>query len=66
MNVAMAKRCNMRNVFSNFNKNNVMPSARNIDRDGGLLIHKEGECLGVSKRGLREKWFKGIKPNPIF
>jgi hypothetical protein len=35
MNVAMAKRCNMQNVFSDFNKNNVMPVVGNMDRDGG-------------------------------
>jgi hypothetical protein len=35
MNGAMAKRCNMRNVFSDFNKNNVMLYVGNMDRDGG-------------------------------
>jgi hypothetical protein len=34
MNVAMSKRCNMKNVFSDFNKN-VMSSTRNMDMDGG-------------------------------
>jgi hypothetical protein len=35
MNVVMAKQCNMRNVLSTFNKNNVMLVAGNMDRDGG-------------------------------
>jgi hypothetical protein len=35
MNVAMAKRCNMQMYFLNFNKNNVIPVAGNMDRDGG-------------------------------
>jgi hypothetical protein len=34
-NVAMAKRCNMKNVFSIFNKNNVMPTVGNMDKDLG-------------------------------
>jgi hypothetical protein len=49
MNVVMIKRCNMRNLFSDFNKNIVMPTTGNIDRDEGWLIHKKGgmprECL---------------------
>jgi hypothetical protein len=35
MNAVMTKRCNMRNVFSDFNKSNVMPDARNMDIHGG-------------------------------
>lgn len=53
MNVAMAKRCNMWNIFSDFNKNNVMSAAGNMDRDGGWLICKRGDCLGVSKKGTK-------------
>jgi len=42
INVAMTKRCNMWNVFSIFNKNNVIPTATNMDKDGGWLIQKRG------------------------
>jgi hypothetical protein len=35
MNVVMAKRYNMQNVFYVFNKNNVMSVAGNMDKDGG-------------------------------
>jgi hypothetical protein len=45
----MEKRCNMRNVFFDFNKYNVIPTTRNMDIDGGRLIHKRKrrprECL---------------------
>jgi hypothetical protein len=64
VNVAMAKWCNMKNVFYDFNKNNVMPATRNMDIDGGWLIHKRGGFLGVSKRGPSGKWFMGINSNP--
>jgi len=35
MNVVIAKRCNMHNVFYDFNKYNVIPIVGNMDRDGG-------------------------------
>ena len=34
MNVAMAKRCDMRNVFSDLNKYNVIPVLGDMDIDG--------------------------------
>jgi hypothetical protein len=52
------------NCISDFNKYNVIPTTRNMDRDGGSFIHKRGECLGVSKRGPRRKYIVGINPNP--
>ena len=62
-NVVMAKWFNMWNVFSNFNKNNVMPAAGNMDRDGSWIFPQEKR---VSKRGPKGKSFLGVNPNPYF
>jgi hypothetical protein len=41
MNVAMAKRCNMQNIFSDFNKYNVISTAVNVDEMGAEFSTRE-------------------------
>jgi hypothetical protein len=55
MNVAMAKRCNMKNVFSDFNKNNVMSSCWEYGQRWGMINPQERgmprECLRGAQGG---------------
>jgi hypothetical protein len=45
MNEVVAKQCNMQNEFSDFIKYNVIPTSGNMNRHGGLFLHKRRECL---------------------